>query len=221
MNRVADCMLKEFVNQSVYSFGREFVVYNVHSLIHLAEECYNRGTLDSWSTFPYENFLGVIKNHLRSIHRPLQQLANRDIELQGALIKSCPRKDFNLVQVKKPFDGYNLEIEGQQYTTVTTKNFTLRRNKADRYFKTVNGEIVRLYSVIDSVEGVIIAGKKFTCFENYYDFPMESSELGIFKISKCEKNLCFWKVEDIKEKCVVMPNNDGTFLSVPLIPFFY
>lgn len=137
------------------------MVYNVHLLIHLAEECKNRGALDSWSAFRYKNFLGVIKNHLRSIHRPLQQLANRDIELQGALIKSCSHENF--AKLKKPFDGYHLEIEGQQYTTVVTKDFTLRRSKADRYFKTVNGETVSLYSVINSIEGIIIAGKKFTC----------------------------------------------------------
>lgn len=115
----------------------------------------------------------------------------------------------------------HLEIEGQQYTTVVIKDFTLRISKADRYFKTVNDKIVCLYSVITFVEGIVIAGKKFVCLENYYTFPMESSELGIFKISKCEKELCFWKIENVKEKCVVMPNNDGTFLCIPLIPFFY
>lgn len=119
------------------------------------------------------------------------------------------------------FSIYHLEIEGQQYTIVVTKDFTLRINKADRYFKTVNGEIVRLYSVINSVEGIIIAGKKFTCFENYYNFPMVSSELDVFKISRSEKEFCFWKIKDVKEKCVVMPNNDGTFLCIPLIPFFH
>lgn len=221
MNEVANYMLREFVNQSVHSFGCEFVVYNVHSLIHLAEEYYNRGTLDSFSAFSYENFLGIMKSHLRSTHRPLQQLANRDMESQGTLIKSHPHKDPNFVKLKKPFDGYPWGIEGQQYTTVVTKDFTLRINEADRYFKTVNGEIVRLYSVINSLGDVIIAGKEFTRLENYYSFPIESSELGIFKVSKLEKELHFWKIENVKEKCVVMPISDGIFLCVPLIQYFH
>lgn len=112
MNEIADYILREFVKLSACSFGREFVVYNVHSLIHLAEECHNRGTLDSFSAFPYENFLGVIKSHLRSTHQPLQQLANKDAETQGALVNSYSRKDSNFVTLKKPFNGYHLPFEG-------------------------------------------------------------------------------------------------------------
>lgn len=64
MNKVVDHMLRQLINRSIHLFGREFVVYNVHSLIHLSEECYNRDTLDSWNAFLYENFLGVIKKSL-------------------------------------------------------------------------------------------------------------------------------------------------------------
>lgn len=99
-NEIANYLLRKFVKQSAQSFGHEFVVYNVHSLIHLAEECHNRDTLDSFSSFPYENFLGVIKSHLRSTYRPLQQLANKDMETQGALIKPYPHKNSNFVTEK-------------------------------------------------------------------------------------------------------------------------
>jgi len=209
------------VKQSARSFGHEFVVYNVHSLIHLAEECHNRGTLDSFSSFPYENFLDIIKSHLRSIYRPLQQLANKDMETQGALIKPYPHKNSNFVTLKKPFDGYNLPIRGQQYAIVITKDFTLSTNKANRYFKTINDAVVRLYSVIDSPRGIIVVGKRFTRYENYYEFPMESSELGIFKVSKFEKTFRYYNIEDVKEKCIIIPDSDDTFLCIPLIPFFH
>ena len=221
MNKIADYLLREFVKQAAQSFGREFVVYNVHSLIHLAEECHNRGTLDSFSAFSYESFLGVIKSHLRSTHRPLQQLANKDIETQGALINPYPSKNSNVVTLKKPFDGYNLSLEGQQYAIVITKDFTLSTNKANRYFKTIDGNVVRLYSVIDSPRGIIIAGKKFRRYENYYDFPMKSSKLGIFEVSGLQNTFYYCKIEDVKEKCIVMPTSDNTFFCIPLIPFFH
>lgn len=73
--------------------------------------------------------------------------------------------------LKKPFDGYNLPIRSQQYAIVIIKYFTLSTN---RYFKTINDAVVRLYSVIDSSRGIIVVGKRFTRYENL--FPMESSE---------------------------------------------
>lgn len=221
MNEIADFLLRQFVKQSAHSFGHEFVVYNVHSLIHLSEECHNRGTLDSFSAFPFENFLGIIKSHLRSTHLPLQQLANKDMESQGALINPYSPKDNNFVTLKKPFNRFYLPLEGQQYATIITKNFTLSTNKANRYFKTVYDEIVHLCCVINSPRGIVVVGKKFRKYENYYDFPMESSKLGIFKVSELEDRIYYCNIEDVKEKCVVIPSSDGTFLCIPLILFFH
>lgn len=114
-----------------------------------------------------------------------------------------------------------MPIRGQQYAIVITKDFTLSTNKANRYFKTINDAVVRLYSVIDSPRGIIVVGKRFTRYENYYEFPMESSELGIFKVSKFEKTFCYYNIEDVKEKCIIIPDSDDTFLCIPLIPFFH
>lgn len=197
------------------------MVYNVYSLVHLSKECRNRGTLDSFSAFPYENFLGVIKSQLRSTHRSLQQLANKDMETQGALVNPSPRNNSNFVTLKKPFDGYNLLLEGQQYATVITKDFTLNTNQANRYFKTIDDEVVRLYCVIDSHRGIIVVGKRFKRYENYYTFSIESSKLSIFKVSEFQNTFYYCKIEDVKEKCVIMPHSNDTFLCIPLIPFFH
>jgi len=85
LNDVADALLREFVAHAKDVFGTIFVVYNPHSFIHLAAECRRRGPLDSWSTFKYENYLGVMRRTLRSGARPLQQLANRCEETGGLL----------------------------------------------------------------------------------------------------------------------------------------
>lgn len=57
-----------------------FVIYNVHALAHLAQECLSYGSLDKFSAFPYENFLKSFKNSLKSGYKPLQQAARRDLE---------------------------------------------------------------------------------------------------------------------------------------------
>lgn len=122
-----------------------------------------------------------------------------------------------------------MEIEGQQYTIVVTKDFTLRINETDSYQVILQlnraraREVVRvcLYSVMNSLGNVIIAGKKCTRLKNYYNFFMESLKLGIFKMSKPDKKLHFWTIENVKEKYIVIPICDSTFLCVPLVQFFH
>lgn len=50
--------------------GKDEIVYNIHQLIHLAEEYSRFGTLDNISGFPFENCLGL----LRKPHQPLQRV---------------------------------------------------------------------------------------------------------------------------------------------------
>ena len=50
-----------FVTQAGQLYGRDVLVYNVHGLIHLAADVRNFGPLDSYSAFPFENFLGKVE----------------------------------------------------------------------------------------------------------------------------------------------------------------
>lgn len=84
LNHVADYLLKEFISHAARILGRDFLVYNVHSIVHLAKESENCGTLESFSAFPYENHLGVIKGVLKSNYKPLQQLQPNVIQKQEA-----------------------------------------------------------------------------------------------------------------------------------------
>ena len=53
------------------------LTYNIHSLIHLADDVKYYGALDSISAFPFETMLGKIKRTVRSSNMPLKQLVNR------------------------------------------------------------------------------------------------------------------------------------------------
>lgn len=57
MLNVAQDILKEFVKHSSQVFDKCFIVYNVHCLIHLVDECRKHGTLESFSAFKFENFI--------------------------------------------------------------------------------------------------------------------------------------------------------------------
>lgn len=46
MCHYADDLLRAFINHSIVIYGKMFVVYNVHALAHLAQECLSYGSLD-------------------------------------------------------------------------------------------------------------------------------------------------------------------------------
>ena len=72
-----------FVLEGKRLYGKEFMVFNVHSLIHLADDVSKHGPLDSFSAFPYENFLQKLKKMVRSGKNPMTQIVKRIYEIQN------------------------------------------------------------------------------------------------------------------------------------------
>ncbi len=58
---LASDLLKYFVFKFGNICGLNHLIYNVHSLIHLSDECVKHGPLDQFSAFPFENYLGKLK----------------------------------------------------------------------------------------------------------------------------------------------------------------
>lgn len=80
-NRIARDCLKYFSDQFGKIYGRNHLIYNVHSIIHLADDCLTHGPLDRFSCFPFETYLGRLKRLIRSSNRPLAQMVRRISEL--------------------------------------------------------------------------------------------------------------------------------------------
>lgn len=114
MNDYANILLRTFIKHSVTILGKKFVVYNVHSLCHLAQECNDYGPLESFSAFCYENKLKTIKNHLKSGFKPLQQVAKREIERGNEKIVFMDSEINEIVLSKKHRDVNEL-INGSQF----------------------------------------------------------------------------------------------------------
>ena len=53
------------------------MTYNVHSLIHLHNDCLQYGSLGNFCAFPFENALRHLKRRIRSGYLPFQQIASR------------------------------------------------------------------------------------------------------------------------------------------------
>ncbi|KAF0757399.1 Uncharacterized protein FWK35_00026112, partial [Aphis craccivora] len=70
-------LLDGFVEHFEKLYGRHLISHNIHGLLHLCDDYANFGPLDQCSTFPFENYMGVLKNMIRKPHKPLEQIVNR------------------------------------------------------------------------------------------------------------------------------------------------
>ena len=67
-----------FVQKAPEIYGKIFLVYNVHNLIHLHQELeYFGETLDAYSYFPFENHLQVLKRYVKSSRNSISQIVKK------------------------------------------------------------------------------------------------------------------------------------------------
>jgi len=77
LNEYAHSLLIYFVRYYEDLYGRQYMSYNIHNLIHLANEVKTFGCLDKFSCFPFENYLRMLRLKIKNSPKPLEQLINR------------------------------------------------------------------------------------------------------------------------------------------------
>ena len=71
-----ECLVN-FIRTAKDLYGEQMIVYNVHCLSHLSEDIRHMGYLDSYSCFPFENYMSTLKRFMRSPNNPLAQVVCR------------------------------------------------------------------------------------------------------------------------------------------------
>ena len=97
-------LMEYFVEQGKILYGDEFLVYNVHSMVHLADEVKEFGSLDACSSFPFENYMQKLKRLVRSGKNPISQVAKRMSESSGVIEPI----DDATISLKKPDNAFLL-----------------------------------------------------------------------------------------------------------------
>ena len=175
--------LSNFVSIFETIYGTHHLVYNVHNLLHLADDCiYFKGSLDQFSCFPFENYLGQMKQLLRGTRKVLAQLVRRlvEIEKHDSLSWLLPRK------IKKQF---NIKLN------------------ADCFFCLENGLIVKLVKIVDNnsflAHPLLINDE---CVD-FYKEPLNSSLLGIKVCTGFNENLFNYPIHLLNNgtKCIFFP----------------
>ena len=128
-------LLEYFVLQCHDVFGPHFVVYNVHNVIHLADDVENyQCSLNSLSAFPFENHLHTIKKFVWSSNNPISQVFKRlaekgsysvtkdtfvETSLSTKYKDNCfmlENEDFVFLQEKKDNGCYTSDVLSQRLT---------------------------------------------------------------------------------------------------------
>ncbi|KAG8224661.1 hypothetical protein J437_LFUL005163 [Ladona fulva] len=118
-------LLKSFVEGMTDRYGMDSLVYNIHSLIHLADDVkFFRAPLDKFTSFPYENFLGKMKKIIRCANNPLGQISRRLPEFDFYPGSTEERKE---VMLKcSQFGVAKVTVKGTRFSAVrkkTAKNY--------------------------------------------------------------------------------------------------
>lgn len=185
-------------------YGKEFCSYNVHNLLHITADAKKFGPVDSFSCFPFENYLYELKRMLRTTSKPLQQVVKRFCEKENA---SCGSN-----KIKSPkihfFEGpCPVPLEGKQYLNYFADNFELNTKRGNNVCKLNDGSVAQVLSFIKCDEDDYIIYKNFCKIEEFFNYPCSSLTLGICIISELSP-VKFTSVAHILTKCVIFPIGD-------------
>ena len=90
----AEQMLVNFVKMAIYHYGEDLISYNMHGIIHIADDVRNfKCPLDKLSAFPFENYLGQMKRMVRSPTNVIQQVIKRTEETDGVQSQKAMRQE--------------------------------------------------------------------------------------------------------------------------------
>jgi len=216
-NDYADKLLNIFVLNMGQIYGEEILVYNSHGLLHLASDAKRLGNLDSFSAFPFENYLGQMKRLLRNANNPVCQMVKR-LEEQSSSKFSISSEGVTRVVENSKIKVIDV-LQSDCYSVAYVKNQRFANDKRDRAFLLKNGSVFILSKIVKEDDELKLVGNIILNPLNFFNYPLESKKLCIFKYYSisgsalsAEKiiNIC-----DIKCKGCLLPQRSN-FIFYPL-----
>lgn len=233
-------MLKHYVENFRIIYGQAYMTSNVHNLLHLVDDVEYLGELQTFTAYPFENMLGIIKRLIRSGYCTLNQVAKRLLEIAAVAepieTDAMPASDSTVrerIIFSKQNEGANVPRRFKTpppnkellfYSRVDFPNFSLSTDSVNMWFLTTDNNIVHLNNVISvdknsaMLYGVAVREKR-----DFFDLPIGSSTLNIFAADhylllaneNIEGNL--FDTAQIKCKLVRIEYSDSTDVFFPLL----
>jgi len=206
---VTEESIRQFVCKAPKIYGEDFVVYNIHLLLHLCTDVQIYGPLDRYSCFPFENYLQSLKRRIRSKRLPLEQVYNRIAEEEdiNTEIKSVTS---NFVPKQIHYPNQNI------VSHFTCKKLIYGNTKLSCK---IPDNTVAIGNRIYVINQIVYIDDKYKCIgaslkfsEDLYHHPIRSSKLGIYYVRSINvNNWTTFFVDDISYKCLRLSFMNAVF----------
>ncbi|XP_071652764.1 uncharacterized protein [Temnothorax longispinosus] len=206
-NSYAQDLMIYFVDNMELLYGEETLIYNIHNLIHIPEDVLNHGPLDSFSCFPFENFLQKIKLMIKGGAQPLAQFIKRITERSIHLIPSDNSKTgySYLNKRKNRLDDHQLPPGYTNFhQEIQFQDFLLTDKSPNNCCYLSNNSVVLVEHICCYKEIPVIVGRQFINTHSIADYPCDSRNLGIFDGRELSE-LQTWNIDEIDRKGFVVP----------------
>lgn len=207
----AEELLIYFVEGFKQIFGRVNCSYNVHGLIHLANDVRKLGCLDVFSAFKFENYLGQLKRLIRSSKQPLQQIHRRIIELQNC--EDTSRILPNKTTLSTPCTLQYLGNSHVIYQKIVFKNFTFLPSDL---VVLLSGEIFKVRGGC-AQDTLGIFGCLMEKCDTYFETPCKSEFVGITVVKRIEGEFKKIELTSVLTKCLSFVISDEEIVVFPLL----
>ena len=208
LNSYAAKLLTIFVKGVEELYSRGDLVYNIHGLVHLAGDVEHYGPLETFSSFKFENKLKSIKKLVRKPQYPLQQVIRRLSEQnQQNLTDLKPKDRSNCKLSHQHCQGPTLpHCQGTQYRGLQLNNMVVKVGKRDGCVMLRNQTIAIVQNIVSTPEGDFLLYTKFETSSDYFNYPVPSSKLNIYRLSHHQNTpLYIAKPGDIFCKYMLLP----------------
>lgn len=227
-NTTAEKMLCDYVLQYGSVFEEYLISFNIHNLIHLAKEVLMQNApCDSFGCWKFESYNVTLKQFGKKQNCYLQQAYKRTIEvyesarmIQKIKSKCSKSKIFPYFTKCNENDILNVRI----YDEVQFKHFTLNSNGKDKWCITNDEDIVEFDKGVEKNQDnklicQMVRGRRVLNKVDYFQTPIKSSSLGIYKcenylLSDCKDFYC----DDIKSKMFcIKDDTTGSLIFISMI----
>ncbi|PAA88529.1 hypothetical protein BOX15_Mlig006167g1, partial [Macrostomum lignano] len=200
----ASQLLNHFISDCKTTYGSHMLVYNVHSLSHLANDCLRYGCLDNFSAFTFENFMQTLKKCVRGSRLPLIQCVNRIRELavyEARVEALCTEA----VVFKFLLADAHLPIGVSRFSCCIINGIRFSSNINDCHFFDREYCCYQICHFLTSGSSYEVVCKRYKKYSSAYDYPFDSRKIHVYCVSGLSSKLLTVPLSRMFRKACILP----------------
>lgn len=182
-------LLEYFVESGRNLYGEEFLVYNVHSLLHLTDDARTYGNLDNFSAFIFENYLQKLKKMVRSGKSPLVQIVKRLEEMEKSKFfrehTQADACEILKIKIKKPNNAFIIDQR-------TCCEVVAKTNQKDQ-----EGNILLLCRLYERPDALFLE-------------PCDSRIISVFKAARRNSRMKLIPMDCLRSQAILIDEGENT-----------